>query len=114
VSGALIVADREIQHDNAIAARTVVPVVCLVADILRIFAISESTFYKLRRERRFPIEPMASIDSTLRFSGFDVLDYVRRRGAPVQDVAKAQPSAHVVDMRTNRRRRFFGKATAHR
>jgi predicted DNA-binding transcriptional regulator AlpA len=99
-----------ISSDRPCVNGTSVPVVCLVDDILSALGISERQFYRLRAERRFPIEPMVSLDATVRFSGFDVVDYIKRRGVAAASQAQSVP------MRQAGRRRFFnrgGKAKAH-
>jgi predicted DNA-binding transcriptional regulator AlpA len=72
-----------------------IPIICTVTDVLRILRLSESQFYKLRRENKFPIREIPALDSTLRFRGADLAAFIERNPQGQAD----QPP----------RRRFFGR-----
>ncbi len=53
-----------------------IPDICFVEDLLRIFRTSRATFYRKRRENRWPIPELPAIDNHARFSGAAVRKYI--------------------------------------
>lgn len=54
-----------------------IPMVCTIDDVCRILQLSESQFFNLRRQGRFPIpELLPKIDKRPRFRGVDVRRFV--------------------------------------
>ena len=65
--------------DDPLAAIDEVPLVCLDADVCRIFKISLTTLKRLRRRGAFPIPELPSFDKAHRYSRHDVVACLARR-----------------------------------
>jgi hypothetical protein len=62
-------------------ATDTIPDVCFIADVARALRCSTRSIYRRLAVRTFPIPPLPSIDSRLRWSGEDVRQFIARAPA---------------------------------